>query len=314
MCQTSSTRPALTRLLELAAVLFFTCTLSFAQKPVDHCGQTLDTPGVYVLATDLDCSKTFASGINIAATGVTLHLGNHTLSSTDCDLNRGIYGIFVPGNVSNVKIDGGTVRGFDDGVVLSSSHSRVSAMTVTGACQFGIAVQNDGNTVTTSRVTRNSVDGIGLQVASNTQITSNDISDNLGNGVGVSNLPGFTHNLISHNILSRNAAGSGVRISGGSDITVADNAFDSNLDGIVLEDAGNSVHGNTIRGSLGVGIYVPPSASPSTITGNTVLGSAASDMSDVSPACGGNTWKANFFDTDLVNSVPDGGPKKGCLR
>lgn len=312
-------RLSLSMVLSLAAALLFVAGPASAQRQhqVIHCGQTLDQAATeYVLASDLDCSGSLADGIVIAASGVTLHLGNHTLSSTDCDLSREIYGIFVPGNVSNVKIDGGTVRGFVDGVVLSSSKSRVSAMTVTGACVFGIAVQNDSNTVTTSRVTHNGDDGIGLQVATNTQITANDISDNTGFGVGLAN--NSHDNSIVNNILSRNAAG-GIDIEAGDNNnnysnTVANNALDGNFSGIVLENPGNVVHDNTIRGSLDTGIWVKSSGAPSKIIHNTVLGSVLADMTDESPGCGGNKWRRDFFDTDLVNGVPDGGMDVGCLR
>jgi len=301
-------------IVALTAVLVMATSSARAQTPVTTCGQTLAVPGQYVLIADLNCSGTFANGVNITASNVTLHLGNHTLSSIDCDLSKTIYGIFVPGDISGVKIDGGTVRGFVDGIVLSSSHSKVSATTVTGACQFGIAVQNDGNTVTASRVTRNNVDGIGLQVATNTHITANDISDNLGCGVGLSNHA--NHNFITYNILSGNGVGSGcgVVISFGTDNAVANNALADNFSGILLEDFGNVVRDNTIRGSLNAGIYVSSSGSPSNVIHNTVLGSAVADMSDGSAACGANTWERNFFDTDLVVGVPDGGPKVGCLR
>jgi parallel beta-helix repeat protein len=300
-------------MLSVAAAIVLAAGSASAQNQVNTCGQTLAQPGVYVLATDLDCSGTFANGINITASNVTFHLGNHTLSSTDCDMRREIYGIFVPRDVSNVKIDGGIVRGFVDGVVLFSSKSHVSAMTVTGACLFGIAVQNDGNSVTTNRVNHVSGYGIGLQVATNTHITANDISNNVC-GVGLSNHA--NHNFITYNILSGNGAGSGcgVRVNFGTDNIVANNAFDGNFSGILLEDAGNTARDNTIRGSVNSGIAVSSNGSPGNVIHNTVLGSGVADMSDASPSCGANTWTRNTFDTDLVNGVPDGGPHAGCIR
>ena len=303
-------RRRLTTWLIVSAAVTLISAVATAQMPVDHCGQTLAKSGTYVLTTDLDCSGTFANGINVAASNIRFHLGNHTLSSADCDLTKTIYGIFVPGNVSNVNLDGGKVRGFVDGVVLSSSKSRISAMTVTEACQFGIAVQNDRNVVTTSRVNHSGVDGIGLLFATNTRIIANDISDNLGNGVGLS---GSSHNFVAFNILSRNTA-SGVLISGESFNTVANNEFDINFDGIELEDTDNTVQQNTIRGSLDVGIYLAGSASPAHITHNAVLGSGLSDMSDASPSCALNKWISNIFETDLVSGVSDGGPGRGCIR
>jgi len=314
-------RSVVSLVLGLTAVLMFAAGSASAQQtkpiPVNHCGQTLNQAGkTYVLTTDLDCSGSFADGLDISASNVTFHLGNHTLSSTDCDLSRQMYGIFVPGNITNVKIDGGTVRGFEDGVVLSSTKSRVSGMTVTGACVFGIAVQNDGNTVTTNRVTHNGWDGIGLQVATHTQITANDVSGNFGNGVALAN--NSHNNSIVNNILSSNGA-AGVLIQG-SDVnnnysnTVANNALDGNVWGIEVDNPENFVHYNTIRGNLDAGIWLTVYGSASQVMHNTVLGSARTDMLDDSPSCGGNTWRNDFFDTDLVDGVPDGGMNVGCAR
>jgi hypothetical protein len=56
-----------------------------------------------MLATDLDCSETFANGLNSTASNVVFHLAGHTLSSTDCDLSKDISGIFVPGNVIRLQ-------------------------------------------------------------------------------------------------------------------------------------------------------------------------------------------------------------------
>src|SRR5690242_14384341 len=66
-----------------------------AQTLVTSCGQTLSSAGQYLLANNLDCSGTLASGINITSSNVVLHLGGRTLSSTDCDETKGIAGIAV---------------------------------------------------------------------------------------------------------------------------------------------------------------------------------------------------------------------------
>src|SRR5438128_1516547 len=124
-----------------------------ALTPVTTCGATLSVPGEYMLAHDLDCSGSFANGINIAASDVTLHLAGHTLASTDCDLTKGISGIVIPGGLSGVQVDGGTVSGFNDGIVLYATSSRVRATTVTNSCVFGIAISGTNNRVDSSVVT-----------------------------------------------------------------------------------------------------------------------------------------------------------------
>jgi hypothetical protein len=69
-----------------AAVLLLTVGPLRALTPVTACGQTLDVAGgKYILTVDLDCSGTFANGINMTASSVFFHLAGHAISSTDCD-------------------------------------------------------------------------------------------------------------------------------------------------------------------------------------------------------------------------------------
>jgi len=141
MCRKIQNKCLTSTFFGLAAVLLLTVGPARALTPVTACGQTLDVPGgKYILTVDLDCSGTLANGINITAGSVFFHLAGHTISSTDCGPSKGVGGIVVSGGISGVRIDGGTVKGFNDGVVLYPSSSRMSGMTVTNACVFGIAV------------------------------------------------------------------------------------------------------------------------------------------------------------------------------
>jgi hypothetical protein len=303
-------------LIGLAATLLLHATPAIAQTNVSTCGQTLAVPGQYILTADLDCTGTHASGINVTASKVVFHLAGHTIASTDCDMDREVYGIFVHGGLSHVRIDGGTVRGFTDGVVLSSSSSRVSGMTVTGACLFGIAVTGSGNEVDTSVVSLTRFDGIGIGSGGGNRIVSNDISDNFRVGVDISNFS--NNNFVGNNIINRNGVvdheQGGVAIFNGTGNVVANNSLNNNFSGIEIESPGNTAIGNTVSGSLDTGIFIPTFGSPSIVKSNTVFGSVLVDMLDDHAACDSNTWRNNKFQTDLVNDVPDGGPKVGCLR
>jgi len=302
-------------LFGFAAVLLYAAAQAQTPTLVTNCGQTLSKPGVYVLNSTLDCSGTHANGVTITASNVTFHLAGYTLSSTDCDKTKDINGIFVPGGISRVRIDSGTVRGFNDGIVLSSSSSRVSGMTVAGACAFGIAVQGDHNRVDTSSITSSGLDGIGFQFATHILIAENDIFDNTGFGIGFSE--NSNNNVIKGNIISHNGiltGHAGIGIGSGTDNLVVNNAIRHNFDGIRVEDVGNMVRDNTVTGSSGVGIYIPGSGSPSTVMHNVVYRSSVADMSDASVGCGANTWRNDAFQTDLVAAVPDGGPGVGCIQ
>ena|SRR5262245_32120815 len=154
-----------------------------------------------MLATDLDCSETFANGLNSTASNVVFHLAGHTLSSTDCDLSKDISGIFVPGNVIGFKIDGGTVTSFNDRIVLSSSKSRVTGMTVTKACLFSIALQDADNQLDMNVVTLG-VDGIGIGPGDHNRILSNDVSNHVRIGVEISN--SSDNNQVKNDIINNN--------------------------------------------------------------------------------------------------------------
>jgi parallel beta-helix repeat protein len=294
----------------LAVVLLLAAAPAQALTPVNPangCAQTLNTPGEYVLTGDLNCSGTKGIGLNIAASTVVFHLAGHTISSTDCDLTKNISGIFVQSGISGVQIDGGKVSGFNDGIGLSSSSSRVTGMTVTGACAFGMAVTGQNNQVDMSVVTASGIDGIGLGSASNNLIVSNDISGNVRLGVDISNFS--NNNVVERNIINNNGiiAGQqgGVAIFNGTNNVIRDNTLNNNFDGILIESPRNTAHNNRVNGSSGngsngVGIAITSDGAPSVVTRNTVLGSSLADMSDGSASCDGNTWRNNVYQTAAV--------------
>jgi len=152
-------------LSSLAGLVLLGVHPAHAFTSVTACGQTLAAPGEYLLTTDLSCDGTLASGISITSSDVVFHLAGHTIAKSDCDGTRAISGIAVGGGVSGVKIDGGTIRGFNDGIDLGAANSRVSGMILTGACFFGIAISGTNNQVSTSTVTQSSMDGIGIGAA-----------------------------------------------------------------------------------------------------------------------------------------------------
>ena len=288
------------KLFGIVAVLLLPVAPAQALTPVDSCGQMLSTAGEYVLTGNLDCSGTGTNGINITASNVVVHLAGRTILNTGCDTQ----GIFVQIGISGVQIDGGTVSGFLDGIALNSSSSRVRGMNVTRACVFGMVVSGQNNQVDTNVVSANGLDGIGLQLASGTLITSNDISGNVRLGVDISNFS--DNNVVEKNIINNNGAptgeGGGVAIFVGTNNVIRNNAVNNNSHGILIESPMNAVTDNTVNGSSGdgssgVGIFIGTDGAPSVVTGNTVLGSSRADMSDASAGCNGNTWASNTYET-----------------
>ncbi len=317
MCKQSQNRCLAATIFGLAAVLLMAAAPVRALTSVTACGQNLNAAGgAYILTADLDCSGTLTSGINITANNVFFHLAGHTITSTDCDSTKSIGGIVVSGGVSGVRIEGGTVKGFNDGISLGSSGARVSGMTVTNSCIFGITVSGPNNQVDTSVVTLSGLDGIGIGAANGTHILSNDIFGNNRVGVDISNFS--NNNFVENNIINNNGIvdgeQGGVAIFNGTANLVANNVLNNNFNGIEIESPGNIVRNNTVNGSVEDGIFVTSVGSPATIKLNTVLGSTFVDMSDDSPTCSGDLWRKNIFQTDLAGDVSNGGPGVGCIR
>jgi parallel beta-helix repeat protein len=279
--------------------------------PVTACGQTLSASGHYILAADLDCSATLNNGVTIAANNVNFHLAGHTILGA-CTSGDG--GIVVSPGLTGVRIDGGTVRGFNDGIILYSSNSRVWGMTVANACTFGLAVSGQNNQIDTSTVTASGIDGIGVGAASGVVVTSNLIYANKRMGVGISNFS--DNNFVENNIVRDNGVeeGGGVAIFNGANNVIRNNAVSHNFNGILIESPSNVVQNNTVGTNLDAGIVISQFGAPSVVKRNIALSNAGSDLNDFSAGCDGNIWKSNTFQTDLVNGAPDGGPGNGCIR
>jgi len=177
--------------------------------PVTACGQVLSAPGRYHLTADLGpCT---GHGVVITASRVHLTLAGFTLSgiahTNDCDFAQGKVGILVvsPGpGLSSVRVNGGTVTGFFNGIILEASSSRVNAMTVADSCLGGIGVFGTGDIIDTNVVTTSGYAGIFLGSSNNVTVLSNDISGNPSCGLFIND----SHdNTIRSNIVKNNGRG-----------------------------------------------------------------------------------------------------------
>lgn len=309
----------LSPVIVVVAVMFGSATSASAAPPIpvdpaNGCGQVLGVAGEYVLEGDLVCSGA-VSGLLISSSNVILHLAGYTISNPTCDLNVTFAGVYVSSSgVSGVQIDGGTIVGFNDGIILFASSSIVKGVTVADACTFGIAVAGQDNRIETNLVTGNHIDGIGLGQATRTSISSNDISGNGRLGVGISNAS--NDNVVQDNVMNDNGAlqGGAVAVFSGTNNTIRRNAANGNVNGIAIDSPGNLVLDNTVNGSGQTGIAISAIGNASVVRRNTVLGSGVADLSDGTAACGGNVWRNNTFKTDLVQGSSNGGPGAGCIR
>lgn len=269
-------------------------TFAAASTPVTSCGQELDVPGDYHLASDLGPCE--GPGVVVTASDVRLDLGGHTLTGVSTAAGCAVpqIGVEVKDPATHVQVAGGTVTGFESGVSLTSS-SRGRALRVLDNCGFGVIVAGASARVDTSVVT-GSVDGIALCNAADALVTANDVFANSRYGVLISCGQGADDgNRIEGNILREN----GLPVGDGGGVGV--------FSGAAHVIAGNHVHGNF------VGVYLQ-TAEKTTVTDNVAYRNVSADLVDDAASCGSDVWTSNLFETDFVAGTPDGGPAAGCIR
>lgn len=282
--------------------------------PAVGCDYALDKAGEeYVLTGDLSCTAK-TSGLRITESGVVLHLAGHTISSPFCDLSYTLVGVLLEGYLTDVVVEGGTVTGFNDGILLSGARNRARGMTATGACVFGVVISGEDNVLDTSVVANNGMDGVALGAARGNTVRSNRIFGNKRDGVEISNFSDA--NLVESNIISENGEyeGFGVVIYNGTANLIRANAVNRNFNGIGLQSLSNTAEDNTVAASRISGISISAIGAGSSVQGNMVFGSGLIDMSDEVAACATNTWSGNTFETDEAGGIPDGGPSVPCIQ
>jgi parallel beta-helix repeat protein len=200
-----------------------------ASPPTVTCGDTINTPGTYVLGAD--CSSTGFFGITITSSNVTLKLAGHTITAG----GSRIAGVAVDdsaGAISGVAIKGpGTLTGFvGDGVILDV----FGGPGISGSTVSGVTATNDAA-------------GIVLgPTASVDTIIHNTANDN---GLGINLLPATSGNTVNHNTANDNNS-NGIQISiGATGNTVNNNTAQGNgkVSGRDLFDSNTGCDSNTWR-------------------------------------------------------------------
>lgn len=251
-------------------------------------GITISQPGEYVLGGDVTCLLP-GDGIDIEASGVTLHLNGHTISgmcgSTLVPSPTGIHvnSTGVP-TLTMVRIqgEGGTITGFQDGIVAdNNAGSFAKSVNITTICPgaFGIFINSPSSQWKLQKdVVTNAAIDIFLEGDDN-DLVLNDVSGaNTSDGIFVNS----NNNTIVNNTASMNGA--------------------VNSRGISVEGANNDLHANTTDNNAAFGIFVENGVGiNNNITGNESSGNTTFDMDDenqppfsASP-CDNNKWKGNQF-------------------
>lgn len=180
--------------------------------------------------TKLDSDLVGCTGdaLVIAADGVTLHLGGHTISGAAGSLA----GVRAAGR-DDVEIRDGTIRGFTQGVVLDqTTSSKVSRLTLEDNVRGIDLAGADGNMVDRNTITGSALDAIRLGLSSGNFVTRNEVN---GNVFSISVADGSTANRINRNEVTGNREGIAL-FGGGGDNLVDRNLSSGNVvDGIRIE-------------------------------------------------------------------------------
>jgi Periplasmic copper-binding protein (NosD) len=282
--------------------LFLVPHSTFAATPISTCGYVISTPGSYSVTADLTCPGV---GILVASSNVDLDLNQHVLtnmSSNDVGIITATKDPFVPGaatldfssctTVTGAHIHGGTVKNFNQGVVLCSSNASTNGPSVAMSTvvdhidsqnnHVGIAVLSSGhNTLDTNFLSVNDTYAIQLENASSNLIAKNLIDSN-NIGISLNNNSNQNTVLINSVTLSYYV---GVRLTGSQGNAISTNFFtDSN------------------NGRTSVGIALGAGDSGNTVSGNIAFYSIVTDLVDLLP-CGTNTWTNNYFGTAIGGCI-----------
>ena len=254
----------------------------------------VDTPGSYLLTSNLTLPDANTTAIDVQVDGVTIDLNGFTirgpvvctgngLSATTCS----IFGIGngVRSTNANVTVRNGIIRGLGNhGVSLTGSGARLETLIAVSNGQRGIDVGPTAS-IEGCMAIRNGTNGFGL--GRNSALSQSVALTNGSTGIVASFGAEISRNSSALN-------GGGISASRGS--VIADNAVSRNRGTGVFCTAGCLVNGNNIRGNGNVGLSLQ---STSGYTNNVIVDH------DVRPVQGGVYLSPNVCDNTVASSVCD---------
>jgi hypothetical protein len=129
-------------LLATLATLLFAPAIIGAATVIDHLPYTITASGEYVMQSDLTANGT--DGITVHAANVTINLSGFTLAQGAAGGENSGIDVFA----GNVTVRNGTITGFYEGVLLSSSNGKAQDLQLLGEIGGGVVVgAGDDNAV-----------------------------------------------------------------------------------------------------------------------------------------------------------------------
>ncbi|MFZ0680964.1 NosD domain-containing protein [Candidatus Binatus sp.] len=176
------------------------------------CGVVISTAGCYNMTTNLVATSNSGDCVLITAANVYLNLTDVSIKGTGAASTSN--GIHVASTAAGATIVGGTVSGFDIGILAAAR----------GVLEAPDAESNKG-------------DGIQLNSAASSKIVSGASTSNGGNGVTITGSNSFT--MVSFDASNNNGSGTVVNTSSAGDIT-NETANSNALSGITLNKSNST--------------------------------------------------------------------------
>ncbi len=227
------------------------------------CGETI-TKSTRLDTNIIDCPN---DGLIVGASNITIDLGGNTVGGRKTDNSAGIRN---GRGYTGVTIRGGTIRGFDTGLIVagrSGTHNTITDLEITGNHNGITLSQGPFNEVNGVVLRENDEAGIKVESDSN-KILSNDIT-NARPGILIAG----NSNTLSEN--SIDGGGNGIAGKGDKNTLTENDLKGGAGGGIVLLGSNNTVKNNGVKNFGSVGIWLQqvnaetpaPSATP-TPSGN----------------------------------------------
>ena len=231
------------------------------------CGDTI-TKSMSLDGNIVNCP---GNGLFVGADNITIDLNGYELAGTKADHSGGIRN---DKGYKNVKIQNGTISGFDTGIVLGGKgaiHNTIDEMSVTGN-RDGILLSSAGsNTVQNNTVDNN--DGSGIKAASDSNaILGNDVS-NERPGIEIDG----SSNTVSENSIK--GGGDGIAGSGNKNNINENDLRDGAGAGIVFLGNENTIASNSVKNFGSAGIWIQQVAAQATPTPSASTGTAVQKTS-----------------------------------
>jgi parallel beta-helix repeat protein len=187
----SSSRSAVALVSIFVGLFLYSAEVHAASEPV-QCGVVLSQSAK--LKSDLGPCQ--GDGLVIAASGIEVDLNGYKIFG----LKRANIGVRLE-NVANVVVKGGTIDGFDTGVLISGGLGNTVYKIGARNNRFGIHIENaesSGHRIEKSLANENRLTGILLsQFVSGTKIVKNTVNNNAGQGIVLDS--GSSMNVIEDN-------------------------------------------------------------------------------------------------------------------